>query len=128
MFLWKVCGASAMMPACLVYALIYQGFYSANLSRYSQPDQWEAHLGLLTQGLNNKWTVQKRVKQIISHPEYDPKTYDNDIALMELENSVSLSQNIWPICLPAATHEFPAGQTVWITGWGKTKEEGSEYK
>lgn len=55
-------------------------------------------------------------------------SYNNDIALMELESPVTLSQYIWPICLPAATHVLPVGKSVWITGWGKIREEGSKYK
>ncbi|KAL0162659.1 hypothetical protein M9458_042055, partial [Cirrhinus mrigala] len=49
--------------------------------------------------------------------------YDNDIALMELDNPVTLSHSIWPICLPETTHDFPVGKSVWITGWGKLREE-----
>ncbi|KAI4891399.1 hypothetical protein NFI96_026095 [Prochilodus magdalenae] len=118
-----VCGASVISNLWLVTAA--HCVQDTHKFRYSQPDLWEAYLGLLTQGEASKLTVQKSVKQIISHPEYDPKTYDNDIALMELDSPVDLNQNIWPICLPAATHKFPAGHAVWITGWGNTREYGS---
>lgn len=47
---------------------------------------------------------------------------------MELDSPVTLSQYIWPICLPSATQVLPTGQSVWITGWGKTKEEGRKYE
>uniref|UniRef100_A0AAR2LLU3 Suppressor of tumorigenicity 14 protein homolog n=1 Tax=Pygocentrus nattereri TaxID=42514 RepID=A0AAR2LLU3_PYGNA len=119
-----VCGASVISNLWLVTAA-HCVQDTEKFIRYSQPDQWEAYLGLHTQGKTSTLTVQKSVKQIISHPEYDPKTYDNDIALMELDSPVNFNQNIWPICLPAATHEFPAGQVVWITGWGATREGGS---
>ncbi|KAL7844323.1 hypothetical protein SRHO_G00228620 [Serrasalmus rhombeus] len=118
-----VCGASVISNLWLVTAA--HCVQDTEKFMYSQPDQWEAYLGLHTQGKASTLTVQKSVKQIISHPEYDPKTYDNDIALMELDSPVNFNQNIWPICLPAATHEFPAGQVVWITGWGATREGGS---
>ncbi|KAI3354045.1 hypothetical protein L3Q82_018600 [Scortum barcoo] len=48
----------------------------------------------------------------------------NDIALMELDGPVTYSDHIRPVCLPAAQHDFPAGNTVWITGWGATREGG----
>lgn len=102
---------------------------SAYLSRYSEPNQWDVYLGLHTQSqVNTANTVHKEVKQIICHPEYSPLSYDNDIALMELDSPVTLSQYIWPICLPAATHMLPAGQSVWVTGWGRIREEGRKYE
>lgn len=103
--------------------------YSAHPSRYSEPDQWDVYLGLHSQShIYTANTVHTQVKQIICHPEYNPMSYNNDIALMELESPVTLSQYIWPICLPAATYLLPAGQSVWITGWGKIREEGCKYE
>lgn len=99
-----------------------------HLSRYSWPEEWDVYLGLHSQSeTNTANTVLKGVKQIICHPEYNPQLYNNDIALMELDSPVTLSQYIWPICLPSATQLFPTGQSVWITGWGKTRE-GRKYE
>lgn len=92
--------------------------------RLSQPDKWEAQLGLHVQR-NIGPNVQKRtLKQIIAHPNYNSFTFDNDIALMELSSPVTYSDYIRPICLPAPQHDFPVGNTVWITGWGATREGG----
>lgn len=100
---------------------------SVLFARYSQADQWEVYLGLHHQSKTSKSTL-RHVKRIISHPQYDPMSYDNDIALMELDSPVTLSQSIWPVCLPDATHDFPVGKSVWITGWGKLREEvGKSY-
>lgn len=43
---------------------------------------------------------------------------------MELDTPVIFSDYIRPICLPAAQHDFPSGNTVWITGWGAKREGG----
>uniref|UniRef100_A0A3Q3MKB2 Peptidase S1 domain-containing protein n=1 Tax=Labrus bergylta TaxID=56723 RepID=A0A3Q3MKB2_9LABR len=90
--------------------------------------QWEALLGLHVQSQTSEWTVRRNIQQIIAHPDYNFLTYDNDIALMELDSNVTLNQNIWPICLPSPTYDFPAGLAAWITGWGATREGGLAAK
>ncbi|XP_064208590.1 ST14 transmembrane serine protease matriptase b [Anguilla rostrata] len=91
---------------------------------YSTPDVWDVYLGLHIQQVISKTTEQRKLKRIIPHPDYNHLTSDNDIALMELDEPVLLNNNIWPICLPAQSQSFPAGTSVWITGWGATRESG----
>lgn len=43
---------------------------------------------------------------------------------MEMDKPVKFSDYIRPICLPAAQHDFPVGDVVWISGWGATREDG----
>ncbi|KAM3872280.1 suppressor of tumorigenicity 14 protein homolog [Diretmus argenteus] len=117
-----VCGASVLSNRWLVTAA--HCVQDSAKQKYSRADLWEAMLGLHVQSQNNKWTVKRNVKQIIPHPAYNHQTYDNDIALMELDSNITLNQNIWPICLPTATYDFPAGKAAWITGWGVTREGG----
>ncbi len=92
--------------------------------RFSHPSTWEAYLGLHIQRKVGGAVVKKNLKQIIPHPNYNAYTFDNDIALMELDSPVTYSDYIKPICLPAPQHVFPSGNTVYITGWGATREGG----
>lgn len=39
-------------------------------------------------------------KQIFLHPQYNPTTFENDVALVELSESPVLNDFVMPICLP----------------------------
>ncbi|KAL2097933.1 hypothetical protein ACEWY4_007140 [Coilia grayii] len=72
------------------------------------------------------------VSHIIPHPNYDPVTVDNDIALMRLEAPVKYSTYILPACLPsrglAESVLHRNGTYTIVTGWGKYNETGERYK
>ncbi|XP_069331313.1 mannan-binding lectin serine protease 1 isoform X3 [Eulemur rufifrons] len=58
-----------------------------------------------------------RVKRVILHPLYDPQTFENDVALVELLDSPMLNQFVMPICLPEEPPQ--EGAVVIVSGWGK---------
>ena len=64
----------------------------------------------------NSFTVD--VATIKMHPDYSNSTGQNDIAVLELVEPVSLTEypNIKPACLPEAGALFP-GEAI-VTGWG----------
>lgn len=70
-------------------------------------------------------TKDVKVSKITRHTDFDPKTYKNDIAILQLEEDVSFSEYIAPVCLPYnAVYGTLARETAVVTGWGYTKYEG----
>ncbi|XP_028137703.1 venom protease-like [Diabrotica virgifera virgifera] len=50
--------------------------------------------------------------------------FDNDIALLRLNDKVPITQFIKPICLPKLKDNLYVGVTAIASGWGTLKEEG----
>ncbi|XP_041696997.2 serine protease 56-like [Coregonus clupeaformis] len=64
-----------------------------------------------------------KVNRIIPHPKFNPKTFNNDIALVELTSPVVLSERVTPVCLPSGL-EPPTGSPCLVAGWGSLYEDG----
>ncbi|XP_033505577.2 uncharacterized protein prss56 [Epinephelus lanceolatus] len=64
-----------------------------------------------------------KVNRIIPHPKFNPKTFNNDIALVELTSPVVLSSRVTPVCLPSGM-EPPTGSPCLVAGWGSLYEDG----
>lgn len=59
------------------------------------------------------------VKRKVINEDYNPATYQNDIALLELSQEVTFKQHIIPVCLPKKGENF-TGSMATVTGWGRT--------
>lgn len=73
--------------------------------------------------VESKRSISKNVKRVIVHRQYDAATFENDIALLELESPVSYDQHIVPICMPDDEDDF-TGRMAVVTGWGRLKYGG----
>ncbi|XP_055962811.1 complement C1r subcomponent [Sorex fumeus] len=61
------------------------------------------------------------VRRVIIHPDYvqqDAFSFEGDIALLELENSVTLGPNLLPICLPNNETLYDVGLMGYVSGFG----------
>nr|XP_020840262.1 chymase isoform X2 [Phascolarctos cinereus] len=60
------------------------------------------------------------VKHQFPHPEYDPKSYINDIMLLKLEDKVKLTTEVGILPLPSTFNSVSPGKLCQATGWGMT--------
>ncbi|XP_068135430.1 serine protease 56 [Hyperolius riggenbachi] len=65
-----------------------------------------------------------QVNRIIAHPKFNQKTFNNDLALIELTSKVISSQSAVPVCLPAQPVDPAPGTSCYIAGWGSLYEDG----
>ncbi|KAF5274825.1 hypothetical protein FQR65_LT00408 [Abscondita terminalis] len=71
----------------------------------------------------SKRSLSRNVKKVIVHRKYDAATFENDLALLELEHPVQFDEHIVPICLPREDEDF-TGRMATVTGWGRLKYGG----
>ncbi|CAH2248074.1 serine protease 56 [Pelobates cultripes] len=64
------------------------------------------------------------VNRIVSHPKFNQKTFNNDLALLELTSAVTEFQRARPVCLPEMSKDPIPGTNCFIAGWGSLYEDG----
>jgi len=71
---------------------------------------------------------QQTVKGIkaIYHPQYNPDTTLNDIAVVVLAQPIKFTNQAQPICLPAKGEVTPDATVATVAGWGLTAEGGDD--
>ncbi len=53
------------------------------------------------------------------HPEFSKRNLANDLALLFTSSDFDLDRHVDTVCLPEPDEVFEAGETCWVTGWGK---------
>ncbi|KAB0802090.1 hypothetical protein PPYR_04276 [Photinus pyralis] len=66
----------------------------------------------------------RKIKKVVPHKLFDRSTYNNDIAILELDHPLHFDSKIQPACLPHSGSDDPAGKLGTVIGWGRTMEGG----
>ncbi|CAG6015707.1 chymotrypsin-like protease CTRL-1 [Menidia menidia] len=69
----------------------------------------------------NSEHIQRRIiAKIFTHPNYNPSTFNNDIALLKLSHPAQMTNRVSPVCLASSMAVIHPGTQCVTTGWGKT--------
>jgi len=69
---------------------------------------------------------EAEVETVIYHPQYNPDTTMNDIAVLKLKTPIKFSDTVKPVCLPAHGEQLADNSQAVVAGWGLTKEGGED--
>ncbi|KAM4706628.1 complement factor I [Discoglossus pictus] len=100
---------------------------AAHCVRDNQPQKYRVIVELLDRLAYDGDIDSFPVKSVKVHESYNPKTYENDIALLEVVNiyqsdkCMQVDNNLVPACMPWSSYQFKAGETCVVSGWGRAE-------
>ncbi|KAK2870917.1 hypothetical protein QQF64_002016 [Cirrhinus molitorella] len=112
-----VCGGSIITPYWIVTA-------AHCVDELSNAGAWTVYAGFLTR-TEMRSATGNSVSRIVKHSNFEPRTNENDIALMKLTHPLTMTSNVRPVCLPNEGMYFDAPRECYITGWGTLSSGGS---
>jgi secreted trypsin-like serine protease len=75
----------------------------------------------------SKKQQRRKALKVYRHPKYRSRSESYDFALVRIEPA-DFNSCIGTACLPVKNEPLPKGTKCWITGWGDTKDGGSQSK
>merc|ERR1719367_2415382 len=70
------------------------------------------------------FTKEMKVKRVVVHKDYQAPTFENDIAILELEDPIQRQPHVVPICMPRDNNEKFLDAVGIVTGWGRLEYGG----
>lgn len=73
--------------------------------------------------ITSDYTDIRRIKEVYEHEYFDIISFNNDIAIIEMDKPVAFGPKVQPACLPKGQFEDYSGKYTLIAGWGRTGEK-----
>ncbi|XP_076054682.1 phenoloxidase-activating factor 2-like [Oratosquilla oratoria] len=67
------------------------------------------------------------VKQVVIHPQFNPRNLHYDFALLHLESPADIGPNVDTVCLPGLNDVYDYANCL-ATGWGKDQFNNGKYQ
>uniref|UniRef100_A0A0B8RY40 Complement factor I n=1 Tax=Philothamnus irregularis TaxID=1899461 RepID=A0A0B8RY40_9SAUR len=104
---------------------------AAHCVRRSRLHIYRIWTGILDSLTYNAGIDTYSLKDMIIHENYNSKTYENDIALLEMktknQGTPCSPPNTMPVCVPWSQYMFRDGQQCKVSGWGLDEESTRQY-
>jgi len=84
--------------------------------------QAQVHLGNVAYASS---PIKITSRNVFVHPSYNPSTLNNDIALIDMGQSVPISANVSPIKILNSQSDLHTGKVAIVSGFGLTSDSGS---
>lgn len=86
-------------------------------------DRTEMRVYLGGHNVSSDYTEIRRVKAIHQHEYFDIVSFDNDIAILELDRAIKFGPKVQSACLPETQFDDYTDKLALIAGWGRTGEK-----
>ncbi|KAB0347206.1 hypothetical protein FD754_012063, partial [Muntiacus muntjak] len=90
----------------------------------NNPLFWTVVAGDHDRTLKESTEQVRRAKHIITHEDFDTRSYDSDIALIQLSSALEFNSVVRPVCLPHSLEPLFSSEICVVTGWGSVSKEG----
>lgn len=91
-----------------------------------EKSHFEIQLGMLRRFSYSPLEQTRPVLSVYVHSGYNPRTLENDIALVRVQEPFQLNQWTAPACLPSLGYSPRNDTLCTVVGWGNVQENGPE--